>query len=293
MSLPGKDRMPPEETSVGVKHETVKQCCARLYESDVAKLLLGESLHPGGMQLTERLGQILRLGPESCVLDVASGKGTSAIFLAERFGCKVLGVDYGSQNVELANEQTTAKGLGGRVRFERADAEFLPVPDASFNAVICECAFCTFPNKSIAAGEFVRALRVGGQVGLSDLTRGPVLPKELDSLLSWVACVADAQPIESYAAFLRAAGLVVEHVESHDEVLTELVQQVRAKLLGAEIMVGLKKLDLPGVDFSAAKQMVKGVVAAIERRQMGYAIITAAKPELPSVPGAQLVSAVA
>ena len=271
--------MPPEEESIAVGQEKVKQCCARLYESDVAKLLLGDSFHPGGLPLTQRLGEILGLRPESRVLDVASGKGTSAIFLAERFGCEVLGVDYGSQNVEVANQEAEAKNLGGRVRFERSDAELLPVPDASFDAVICECAFCTFPNKATAAGEFVRVLRARGQVGLSDLTRGgPVLPKELDSLLSWIACVADAQPIESYAACLHAAGLAVEHVESHDEALIELVQQVRSKLLGAEIMVGLKKLDLPGVDFSAAKQMVKDVVVAIEEHQLGYAIMTAVKP---------------
>src|SRR5712691_1824832 len=196
--------MPPGEKSTAVEHETVKQCCARLYESDVAKLLLGDSFHPGGVQLTERLGQLLDLGPQRRVLDVASGKGTSAIFLAERFGCEVIGIDYGGQNVDEANREAAAKHLGGRVRFERADAELLPVPDASLDAVICECAFCTFPNKSIAAGEFARVLRLGGQVGLSDLTRGPVLPKELDSLLAWVACVADAQPIDSYATYLRA-----------------------------------------------------------------------------------------
>jgi ubiquinone/menaquinone biosynthesis C-methylase UbiE len=274
--------MPSEEKSTVVEPETVKQCCARLYESDVAKLLLGDSFHPGGVRLTERLGRILRLGPESRVLDVASGKGTSAIFLAERFGCEVTGIDYGSQNVDEANREA-AKHLGERVRFERADAELLPVSDASFDAVICECAFCTFPNKSIAAGEFARVLRLGGQVGLSDLTREPVLPKELDSLMAWVACVADAQPIDRYAAYLRAAGLVVQHVEPHDEALTELVGQVRTKLLGAEIMVGLKKLDLPGVDFGAAKRLVKGVVAAIEQRQLGYGIITAAKPQHSSL----------
>ena len=41
--------------------ETVKQCCARLYESDFAKMLLGDSFHPGGLKLTERLGTLLGL----------------------------------------------------------------------------------------------------------------------------------------------------------------------------------------------------------------------------------------
>ena len=61
--------------------ETVKQCCARLYESDFAKMLLGESFHPGGVKLTEHLGTLLGLRAQSRVLDIASGTGTSALFL--------------------------------------------------------------------------------------------------------------------------------------------------------------------------------------------------------------------
>ena len=268
--------MPAGKKSMAVEQKKVKQCCAQLYESDLAKLLLGDSFHPGGVRLTERLGEILGLGPQSRVLDVASGRGASALFLAEKFSCQVLGVDYGNQNVDAANQEAAAKGLGERVHFERADAERLPVPDAAFDAVICECAFCTFPNKTAAADEFVRVLCPRGQVGLSDLTRVRVLPKKLDTLLAWIACVADAQPVEGYTAYLQGAGLKVAHVEPHDEALIELLQQLSTKLLGAEIMVGLKKLDLPDLDFTAAKQMVKDVAAAVENRQLGYAIITAA-----------------
>ncbi len=263
-----------------VEQQTVKQCCARLYESDMAKLLLGDSFHPGGLKLTERLGRLLHLTPHSRVLDAASGTGASAIFLAERFGCEVFGVDYSSQNVERANEQAKAKGLGACVRFERADAESLPVAEASFDAVICECAFCTFPNKSAGANEFARVLRPGGHVGLSDLTREPILPKELDSLLAWIACIADAQPIERYVDYLESAGLVMQQIEPHDEALLEMVNNIRMKLLGAEIMVGLKKLDLPGIDLAAAKQMATSAFTAIRQGHLGYAILCAAKPEM-------------
>jgi ubiquinone/menaquinone biosynthesis C-methylase UbiE len=271
--------MSSEKQSIALEQAAVKQCCAQLYESDFAKLLLGDSFHPGGRALTQRLGQMLQLTPQSRVLDAASGTGASAIFLAEHFGCEVLGIDYSSQNVQQANEQAESKGLVERVHFERGDAESLPVGDASFDAVICECAFCTFPDKPAAAGEFARTLRPGGRVGLSDLTRGPVLPKELDGLLAWIACIADAQPIESYAAQLNGAGLVVQEVEPHDEALTDLVHSVRKKLLAAEIMVGLKKLDLPGVDFSAAKQMATSALAAVQQGQLGYALLVAGKPE--------------
>jgi ubiquinone/menaquinone biosynthesis C-methylase UbiE len=257
--------------------EILKHCCAELYESDLAKLLLGDSFHPGGLRLTERLGSLLQLSPESRVLDVASGKGASAFFLAERFGCHVVGVDYGSQNVAKANELADTRGLASRVRFERGDAERLPFPNASFDVVLCECAFCTFPDKAVAAREFARVLRLNGQLGLSDLARAPVLPKELDSLLAWIACIADAQSVESYAECLRFADLEVGNVELHNEALAEMVQQIRMKLLGAEIMVGLNKLDLRGVDLSKAKDLANSAVVAIRQGQLSYVIITASK----------------
>ena len=139
------------------------------------------------------------------------------------------------------------------------------------------CAFCTFPDKSAAAKEFARVLRSGGSVGISDLTREAVLPKELEGLLAWIACMADARPLKNYVEHLEAAGLRVTRTESHDEALLEMVHQVRGKLLGAEIMVGLKKLHLPGIDFTVAKQMAQVAFDAIQRGSLRYAIICAAK----------------
>ena len=260
--------------------KTVKQCCARLYESDFAKILLGESFHPGGFRLTEQLGKLMELTPESRVLDVASGPGASAFFLAEHFGCEVVGVDYSAQSVEKANDLAASKGTSSRVRFEPGDAEKLSFGEETFDAIICECAFCTFPDKSAAAREFARVLRRGGHVGISDLTRVSILPPELDSLLPWISCIADAQPIEAYEGYLESAGLKVHVVESYAEALIEMVREIRKKLLGVEVLVGLKKLELPNVDFAAAKRMSAAALAAVNQGQLGYAVIAARKPNL-------------
>ena len=150
--------------------DDIKSCCAAVYGSDWANLLLGEFLHPGGLNLTERLGKLLDLRPGDRVLDVASGTGRSAVFIAERFGYRVIGVDYGTNGIEEATRRTAGAGLEDNVSFEQADAEHLPFATASFDAVICACAFCTFQDKHAAAGEFSRVLRDDGRLGLSDLT---------------------------------------------------------------------------------------------------------------------------
>jgi ubiquinone/menaquinone biosynthesis C-methylase UbiE len=259
----------------------LKQCCAWLYESDLARMLLGDSFHPGGFRLTARVGELLNLAPGSRVLDVACGKGAPACFLAERFGCHVLGIDYGSQNVADAVQLASAKGLSPLVRFESGDAEGLPFSDGSFDAIICECAFCTFPNKAGAAREFERVLRSGGGVGLNDITRGPALPEELNSSLAWLACIADAQPVAAYVECLCGANLKMEKIEIHNEALAEMVQQIGVKLLGAEVLAGLNKIALPGIDLTAAKQMARSALAAIQKDQLGYAVLVAMKPGSP------------
>jgi SAM-dependent methyltransferase len=255
----------------------LKACCAALYASDWARLLLGDSLHPGGLALTGRLGALLHLSPGQRVLDAAAGNGASAIFLAQRFGCEVVGVDYGAQTTARAKAAAKEAGVAGRVHFVPGDAEALPCGDGAFDALVCECAFCTFPDKRAAAREFARVLRPGGRVGLSDLTRAGPLPSELEGLLAWIACLADAQPIDRYAACLADAGFAIERVEAHDAALSEMVNAVRARLLGAELLVKLQKLELPGVDIEQAKQLARSAAEAVRAGRLGYGVVVGAR----------------
>ena len=258
--------------------EEIKSCCATLYESDWANRLLGPSFHPGGLTLTRRLGELLELQPGQRVLDVAAGKGTSAIFLAKTFKCQVVGIDYGSGAIAEATAAAAEAKLVDQVSFEAGDAEQLHFDDNSFDAVICECAFCTFPNKQQAAGEFFRVLRPGGQIGLSDLTRTGSLPPELDTLLAWIACVADARPVDEYITYLEQAGIDTQLIEPHPQALATMVRNVQSKLLGAEIMLNIKQIELPGVDLEQAKALARHTAQAVQRGNLGYTLITGVKP---------------
>ncbi len=269
----------PSGAATPVDATELKSCCANLYESDLARLLLGESFHPGGVELTTRLGTLLGLHPGQRVLDVAAGPGTSAIHLARTFGCAVVGVDFGAANIAHANAAAAAAGVAELATFLQGDAEQLPVDAGTFDAVVCECAFCTFPDKPTAAAEFARVLRPGGQVGLSDLTRNGPIPDDLQGLLAWVACIADARPIPEYTAYLAAAGLRVATIEPHDEALTQMVRDIQGKLLGAELLAKLNKLTLPGtINFAEARALARSAAQAVQAGQFGYAIITAQRP---------------
>ena len=255
--------------------DAIKACCAFIYEHEWLQLLLGDSYHPGKLALTRRLGEMLGLQSTDRVLDVASGPGTAAIFLAQTFGCEVVGVDLAPNLVQKANQQAAEAGLVDRVRFQQGDAERLPFDDASFDVVICECAFCTFPDKETAACEFARMLRTDGRIGISDLTKSGPLPPELETLMAWVACIADARPLDGYVTILSNAGLAVRQIENHDKALYDLIQEIRGRLLGVELVVKLKNLDLPiPVDWDEAGRVAKLTAEVLREGRLGYALFT-------------------
>ena len=254
--------------------DTVKACCSLLYQHEWLPLLLGDSFHPGKLALTRRLGEMIGLKPGDRVLDVASGPGTTALFLAREFDVEVVGVDLAPDLVSAANQRALAEGLQAQVYFELGDAEALPFEAESFDAIMCECAFCTFPDKPTAAREFARVLCPGGRVGISDITKSASLPDELETLMAWVACVADARPLDDYLEILQTAGLVVPDVEQHDKALAELIDEIRGKMLGVELMVKLKKLDLPlEIDFDEAGRLAQMAAQEVRRGHLGYALL--------------------
>jgi arsenite methyltransferase len=91
-----------------------------------------------------------------------------------------------------------------------------------------------FPNKPAAAREFARVLKPGGLVGLSDITRAPGPSGELADLMAGIACLADARPADSYAAWLTAAGFTPVAIEPHDDALIEMIRRIGTRLFAAE-----------------------------------------------------------
>ena len=271
----------------GFSAAEVKACCAVAYEGDWARLLLGDSFHPGGIALTLRLGKLMGLGPSSVVLDVASGVGTSAVALATRYGCRVVGVDLSDANIAAARTAAAAARVEHLVAFRVGDAEHLAEATAAFDAVICECALCTFPDKEAAAREFARVIRPGGVVGISDLTRSGALPPELDSLLGWVSCVADARSPQEYIAHLEGAGLAIERHETHDDALRDLVRGVRLTLLGAKVAAKLGKLDLSESDIETALRLSAAALTAVEVGTLGYALLVSRAPVMEQSRGVE------
>lgn len=90
--------------------------------------------------------------------------------------------------------------------------------------------------------------------------------------------IADARPVVECKRYLNEAVLSVELIELHDEALADLVCDIQLKLLGAELMIKLKKLDLPSVNFDEAKALAQAAAKAVKAGRFGYALLKASKP---------------
>ena len=252
----------------------VKSCCATAYSSAAARWLLGDSFHPGGKELTSRMGQDLQVGPGKLVVDVASGPGTSALQVAHDTGCDVIGVDLATESVAAATVAASEAGLSERVRFVQGDAEALPLAAESVDGALCECALCTFPDKAMAASELARVLRPGARVAISDITAlKDQLPPQLTSLQAWVACIADARPLDEIASLLEQGGLVVETTERHDDKLAAMLDRVDARLKVVRLLdAGL------GGRVGQGRELVAAAQDALARGVLGYAVMVARRP---------------
>ncbi|HXV57205.1 MAG TPA: class I SAM-dependent methyltransferase [Gaiellaceae bacterium] len=101
------------------------------------------------------------------VLDVATGSGNAAI-AAARLGCEVVGVDYVPALLERARVRAAAEGLD--VELVEGDAEALPFPDGSFDAVTSVFGVMFTPDHARAAAELLRVCRPGGTIALANWT---------------------------------------------------------------------------------------------------------------------------
>jgi SAM-dependent methyltransferase len=83
------------------------------------------------------LGERLGLGPDSRVLDVASGRGGPAVLLAQKFGCTVRGIEIAPEFHAVAVERATKAGVADRVSFELGDASQATLEPESYDAALC------------------------------------------------------------------------------------------------------------------------------------------------------------
>ena len=254
----------------------IKQCCADFYENDAVKLIFGQSLHPGGLDLTRELGERLGIKENDKVLDIACGTGTSAIFLAKNFGCKVTGIDLAKKNIEEAINNSYKENVSGLVDFKFGDAEKIDFENESFDFVIAECSFCLFPDKKKASDEMFRVLKSDGKLGMSDVVVNGELPEKMKSILYKFICIEDARSENEYKNILESSGFRNFYFEDRKDDVLNLLEGIRKKIFFLELAKGFDKIDIK-IDPADIRENLKGIKGCVDNDIMSYILITAEK----------------
>jgi ubiquinone/menaquinone biosynthesis C-methylase UbiE len=118
------------------------------------------------------MAALIRAGPGDHVLDIGSGIGGPARYIARRFGCRVTGIDLTAEFCDVARHLTRVLHLGDRVTFEVGNALAMPFGDASFDGAYSMNVSMNIADKAALYREIHRVLKPGGWLILSELAKG-------------------------------------------------------------------------------------------------------------------------
>lgn len=265
-------------------NESFSSCCAGIYELPLTRLLLGSSFHPGGLELTGSLARAVALGPSDRVLDVASGRGDTALHLASKYGAKVVGLDYSEGQVAEATERARKLGLADRVSFVRGDAQELPFDAETFDVVFCECALCTFPSRDKAVREVRRVLKRRGSFAVSDVVLNEPVPEALQGVFGHILCVGGALSQDGYCQALEDGGFSKVRFRDATSALLTMVEQIERRLATLATqqetrlqVSGSQGLQKTGLTEEQTRQTLHAGRSFIERGGLGYGVLTGRK----------------
>jgi ubiquinone/menaquinone biosynthesis C-methylase UbiE len=131
-----------------------------------------DQFHGRGLEATVELADALEIGAADHILDIGSGIGGPARYLANRFGCRVSGIDLTAEFCDVARHLTRLLGLESRVAFELGDALAMPFADASFAGAYSMNVSMNIADKAGLYHEIHRLLKPGAWLMLSEVARG-------------------------------------------------------------------------------------------------------------------------
>ncbi len=165
--------------------------------------------HYGGVQANDILARAAGIESNHVLLDVCSGVGGPSRYLADRYGCQVIGLDFTESRYRSAQYLTRLVGLDHLVSFRHGNALAMPFGAAEFDVVIGQEAWCHVPDKARLIGEISRVVKPGGMIAFTDILRQPSLTEPEWQQLRREMTYADLGSFERYRMLLEQNGFSI------------------------------------------------------------------------------------
>src|SRR5262245_15384094 len=131
-----------------------------------------DQFHGRGLEATLEIAGHMQAGPADQVLDIGCGIGGPARYFANRFGCRVTGIDLTPEFCDVARHLTRLLDLADRITFELGDALAMPFLDASFDGAYSMNVSMNIADKMAFYREIHRVLKPGAWLVLSEIAKG-------------------------------------------------------------------------------------------------------------------------
>jgi SAM-dependent methyltransferase len=209
-----------------------------------------DHFHARGFPATVELGDRLPIQAHHHILDIGCGLGGPARYLAQRFHCRVSGIDLTKPFVEAANKLTTLLGLEGRVTIAYGNGYHLPYADGVFDGAYTQHVTMNIADRARFFAEASRVLKPGAFFALTEHGLGPTghpyypLPWSEDGRGAYLVSPTDTR------ALLEAAGfeeIVVEetgakYLAAYQQVM-DMAAQGALPPLGIHMLMGESALQ--------------------------------------------------
>ena len=169
-----------------------------------------DHFHGRGLEATEDIANRLPISGTDHVLDVGSGLGGPARYMARRFGCRVSGVDLTAEFCDVARHLTSLLGLEERVSFEQCDALSMPYRDAAFDGAYSMNVTMNIADKRALYREIHRVLKPGAWLGLSEVVQGPGGEPDYPTPWARTASASFLATADETRANLATSGFAIE-----------------------------------------------------------------------------------